>query len=84
MGDDQMVIIEIPLAFNCQTPLQHQIRLVRYTKQLKALLDSPLLICEKCSADSLKEEILDNYLWAVGELIHGMYELKHLYEERAG
>ena len=77
MRDDQTVIIEIPLAFNCQTPLQHPIRLVRYTKQLKALLDAPLLVCEQCSAENLKTEILENYLWAVGELINGMYALKN-------
>ncbi|MFK5949722.1 MAG: hypothetical protein QM500_13245, partial [Methylococcales bacterium] len=77
MRDDQTVIINTPLAFNCQTPLQHQIRLVRYTAQLRALLDSPPVICEQCSIDALESDVLDNYLWAVGELINGMFQLKN-------
>lgn len=77
MRDDQTVIIDIPLVFNCQTPLQHQIRIIRYTAQLKALLDSPPIICEQCSTENLKTAILDDYLWAVGELINGIYNLKN-------
>jgi len=62
---------EFPSAFNNN---QYQLRLMRYTEHLKHLLDNPPVF-KPDDSDELHHEKLDNYLWVVGEMISGIYEM---------
>ena len=62
---------ELPSAFNNN---QYQLRLMRYTEHLKHLLDNPPVFKPNC-CNELHHEKLDNYLWVVGEIISGIYEM---------
>jgi len=64
----------LPCAFNDE---QYKLRLVRYAEHLKHLLDNPPIHEAACSVVKTSHERIDNYLWAVGELINGLYELSH-------
>jgi len=67
VGDES----EFPSAFNNN---QYQLRLMRYTEHLKHLLDNPPVF-NPDGCDELHHEKLDNYLWVVGEMISGIYEM---------
>ena len=62
-----------PASFN---DTQYKIRLIRYTANLKNLIDNPPAFEHENSADTHNDQI-DNYLWVVGEFINAMHELGH-------
>ena len=56
---------------------QYKVRLIRYTAQLKHLMDNPPVIEHNCSESQIHSEQIDNYLWVMAEFMNGMYEINH-------
>ncbi|MCW8933259.1 MAG: hypothetical protein OQK98_00910 [Gammaproteobacteria bacterium] len=55
---------------------QYKVRLIRYTANLKNLIDNPPEF-EHSNPDGVHNDQIDNYLWVVGEFINAMHELGH-------
>lgn len=62
-----------PTSFN---DTQYKVRLIRYTANLKNLIDNPPEF-EHGNSDDIHNDQIDNYLWVVGEFINAMHELGH-------
>jgi len=62
-----------PTSFN---DTQYKVRLIRYTANLKDLIDNPPEF-EHGNSDDVHNDQIDNYLWVVGEFINAMHELGH-------
>jgi len=87
-------VIEIPLGFQtsesdkAQEPpasfnnIQYKVKLIRTTAHLKHLLNNPPQHASYYLVDDIQQEQLDNYLWAVGELISGIYDLNQIIENK--
>ena len=69
---------ELSLAFD---NILYKVRIQRYIDQLKSLLNNPPAFTPVgCDIELYYEEV-DNYLWMVGEIISGLYEIGSLREQ---
>lgn len=75
IGQIKSDVVNSPFTLNNENPKQYQIKRLRYTAQLKLLLNTPLLYDEQGTTENSRTDLIDNYLGLVGELIYGMYEL---------
>ena len=60
-----------PTSFN---DTQYKVRLIRYTANLKNLIDNPPEF-DHGNPDDVHNDQIDNYLWVVGEFINAMHDL---------
>lgn len=68
---------ELASAFN---NILYKVRIERYNDQLKKLLNNPPVFKPAgCDIEVYYEQV-DNYLWMLGEIISGLYEIGHHFE----
>jgi len=69
---------ELSSAFN---NILYKVRIERYIDQLKSLLNNPPAFKPiDCDIEAYYDQV-DNYLWMVGEIISGLYEIGQLCEQ---
>ena len=58
----------------------YKVRIERYIDQLKKLINNPPVFKPMgCDIDAYYEQV-DSYLWMIGQIISGLYEIGHLCE----
>ncbi|RDH85965.1 MAG: hypothetical protein DIZ80_00370 [endosymbiont of Galathealinum brachiosum] len=69
----------LPTRFN---DTQYKVRLIRYTGHLVHLLDNPPVFKPVCCGDDVHPDVfheqVDNYLWVMGEIISGIFEMNQV------